>query len=119
LSDSTFRPVIPKDLLGYYNRFWGTPLDPALTTLPDRADAMELDDTGESSDGENSESDVLPGEPFLDLHKPLLVRAEYIRVFDAVKDLYEKSYDERLAVVTGQPGIGARNFAICLSRSSL
>ncbi|KAF8518633.1 hypothetical protein BU17DRAFT_90687 [Hysterangium stoloniferum] len=96
---------MPSDLLDYYYRFWGAPLDPTFTTLPNRANAMEHDDDGESSD-EDSENDVLPGEPFLDLCPRILVRAEYIRVFDAVKAVYEEFHDKRLAMVTGQPGIG-------------
>jgi hypothetical protein len=60
------------------------------------------------SEGEEKPSDLLPGEAFLlDVHPQLLVRAEYIRVFNAVKAVHEQYDKSHLAVVTGQPGIGA------------
>jgi hypothetical protein len=74
---------------------------------------LELDDEKDMS------SDVLPGEPYLDLlDRKFLVRAEYIRTFDEVKTVYDEDYKHetshgRLAVVTGQPGIGAMAFAVC------
>ncbi|KAF8521913.1 hypothetical protein BU17DRAFT_14993, partial [Hysterangium stoloniferum] len=89
-------------LLDYYLRFWGNPLDPALTILPDQANT-----TDSESEEEESNGDVLPGEPFLkDVSQPMLVRAEYIRVLDAVKAAYQESHNTSLAVITGQPGIG-------------
>ncbi|KAF8509655.1 hypothetical protein BU17DRAFT_56005 [Hysterangium stoloniferum] len=89
-------------MLDYYRRFWGIPLDPALTILPDRDNT-----TDSESEEEESNDDILPGEPFLkDVGLPMLVRAEYIRVLDAVKAAHQKSHNTSLAVVTGQPGIG-------------
>ncbi|KAF8513564.1 hypothetical protein BU17DRAFT_95255 [Hysterangium stoloniferum] len=93
---------IPPMMLDYYRRFWGIPLDPALTILPDRDNT-----TDSESEEEESNDDILPGEPFLkDVGLPMLVRAEYIRVLDAVKAAHQKSHNTSLAVVTGQPGIG-------------
>jgi hypothetical protein len=90
-------------MLDFYRRFWGSPLDPALTILPDQANTVNS-----GSDEQESYDNVLPGEPFLkDVGLPMLVRAEYIRVLDAVKATYQKSDNTLLAVVTGQPGIGA------------
>ena len=86
--------------MNLHREFWGNRLDPSLTTLP------SVDD---------NDGDVLPGNPVLMLARQLLVRAEYIRMFNAVKNLHEVSYEDRLAVVTGQPGVGARNVTICLS----
>jgi hypothetical protein len=68
---------------------------------------MALPNTNHNS--EEDLSDLLPGEPFLmEVQPQLLVRAEYIRVFDAVKAEYEEHHDTYLAVVTGQPGIGTK-----------
>ena len=86
----------------FHRRYWGNPIDPAFTTLPTHGDE------------EDSNSDVLPGDPFLDvLDVRFLVRAEYIRAFDMVKAVYDKSRLKQLAVVTGQPGIGATPSVIC------
>lgn len=82
----------------YYDEFWGVPLDSVYTTLPTQENTELDEQTGE----------VAPRELFLDLKPRLFVREEYIRVFDAIKKLHEKSGDTRLAVVIGQPGIGAR-----------
>ncbi|PVF98988.1 hypothetical protein CPB86DRAFT_796921 [Serendipita vermifera] len=94
----------------FHRRYWDNPLDPALTTLPMPATGiggLELDDE------EDTSSDVLPGEPYLDIFDTkFLVRAEYIRTFDEVKAVYDDGRDQSycphgyLAVVTGQPGIG-------------
>ncbi|KAF8521910.1 hypothetical protein BU17DRAFT_87460 [Hysterangium stoloniferum] len=108
---------IPPKLLDYYLRFWGNPLDPALTILPDQANTTNLESEEQESNG-----DVLPGEPFLkDVSQPMLVRAEYIRVLDAVKAAYQKSHNTSFAVITGQPGIGKTswiNYALryCLGK---
>lgn len=100
----------------FHVQYWDKPLDSALTTLPMPAmgvGGFELDDE------EDTSSDVLPGEPCLDLFDTkFLVRAEYIRTFDKVKAVYEEDCERvpphrRLAVVTGQPGIGAMTFAVC------
>ncbi|KAF8513599.1 hypothetical protein BU17DRAFT_53205 [Hysterangium stoloniferum] len=91
-------------MLEYHRRFWGSPLNATFTTLPSQDNAMDSE-----SEEQQPSGDVLPGEPFIsdaDTLEQLLVRAEYIRVFDAVKVIHEKSHNTRLAVVTGQPGIG-------------
>ncbi|KAF8513912.1 hypothetical protein BU17DRAFT_94947 [Hysterangium stoloniferum] len=102
---------VPPMMLDYYRRFWGSPLHPALTPLPDQANT-----TNPESEEQESNDEVLPGEPFLtDVSLPMLVRAEYIRVLDAVKAAHQKSHNTLLAVVTGQPGIGKTswiNYAI-------
>ncbi|PVF96573.1 hypothetical protein CPB86DRAFT_798762 [Serendipita vermifera] len=93
---------------------WGNPLDPALTTLPILATGvggLELDDE------EDTSSVILPGDPYLNIFDtPFLVRAEYIRTFDEVKVVYDddckhQPSHQHLAVVTGQPGIGAMTSA--------
>ena len=97
-------PQPPSLLTGFHRRYWGHPLESAFTTLP----------TPTALDGLESSGDVLPGDPFLDgLDVRFLVRAEYIRVFDRVKAVYDESHANHLAVVTGQPGIGATPSAIC------
>lgn len=98
-----FHPQVAQQFTDFHRRYWGHPIDPALTTLPTYGDE------------EDPDSDVLPGNPFLDvLGVRFLVRAEYIRAFDAAKALYDKSRVNHLAVVTGQPGIGATpSAAIC------
>ncbi|KAF8523873.1 hypothetical protein BU17DRAFT_85290 [Hysterangium stoloniferum] len=102
---------VPPMMLDYHCRFWGSPLDPAFTILPDEANTVNS-----GSEEQESYDDVLPGEPFLeDVSLPMFVRAEYIRVLDAVKAIYQKSDKTLLGVVTGQPGIGKTrwiNYAI-------
>ncbi|KAF8518127.1 hypothetical protein BU17DRAFT_91228 [Hysterangium stoloniferum] len=93
--------ILPKML--EYCRFWGSPLDLSLTTLSDQVNTT-IRECEEQPNG-----DVLPDEPFIpdtDTFAPRLVRAEYIRIIDAVKVAYETSHNTSFAVVTGQPGIG-------------
>lgn len=98
--------VVLSSLAEFYRHSWGKPLDPGLTTLPKKTtdldgDSMVLDD------------DVLPGDPFLNvLETRFLVRSEYIRVFEEVEELFKASHASHLAVVTGQPGIGALIFVL-------
>jgi hypothetical protein len=42
------------------------------------------------------------------MHKPILIRADYIRVFDAVASYFSRPrlWKAKCAVITGQPGIG-------------
>lgn len=85
----------------FYRESWANPLDPSLTALTAQTVDISDDEVG-------TDDDVLPGEPLLVvLETHILVRAEYIRVFDAVELLYSESHKDHLAVVTGQPGIGA------------
>jgi hypothetical protein len=95
----------------FHRQYWGNPLDPALTTLPTHATDLDGLNVG---DKEDPSSDVLPGDPFLNVFDTrFLVRAEYIRAFDGVKAIYDESRRNQLAVVTGQPGIGATTSAVC------
>ena len=109
-----FHPQPASPLTDLHRRYWGNPLDPTITTLPTHAtdlDGLEL------GDEEGPSSDVLPGNPFLDvLDRRFLVRAEYIRAFDRAKAVYDKSRYNHLAVVTGQPGIGATPSAVRSAR---
>ena len=97
----------PSLFMDFHRQYWGKPLDPAFKTLPTHGtdlDGLELDD---------EEDDILPGDPFLDvLDRRFLIRAEYIRAFDKVTVLYDKYRRNHLAVVTGQPGIGATPSAV-------
>jgi hypothetical protein len=65
-----------------------------------------------------TEADLLPAAYFIDTEtvfpglKLLFLRAEYIRVYNELKRIYDryletKYQDPPVAVVTGQPGIGA------------
>ncbi|KAF8523807.1 hypothetical protein JB92DRAFT_3140665 [Gautieria morchelliformis] len=91
-------------LTAFHTEHWDKPLGPGLTTIP-----MHVPDVDgrELVNGEDMSGDVLPGDPFLRVFdNTILVRAEYIGVFDKVKSVYDESCGSRLAVVTGQPGIG-------------
>jgi len=86
----------------FHMRFWGRPIDPKFKTLP-------TENPPESDSDAEPLGEILLDEPFLDVHLPkqLLVRAEYIRVFNYVQVIHaEESSNERLAVITGHPGIG-------------
>ncbi|KAF8508114.1 hypothetical protein JB92DRAFT_3121213 [Gautieria morchelliformis] len=100
---STDTQSMPFQLLtAFHDAHWGIPLEPTLTTLPMH---MDLDDLS---------SDILPSEPFLmnALGTTILVRVEYLQVFDMVKKVYDESHHTHLAVVTGQPGIGVTSSAV-------
>jgi hypothetical protein len=100
---------IPKTYIAFYEQHWGVPLDERFTRLPAAGSAIDQDDANEP--GEEVIKDVLlPGNPFLKFslfRKKLLVRAEYIRIFDAVESQYQRNC-KTVAVVTGQPGIGKK-----------
>lgn len=96
----------PSEFVDFHRQCWGQPLDHGLTTLP--TNDSDLESGEEVEDYERKEGDILPGDPFLHiLGTHFLVRAEYIRALHAVKTIFEKSGQDHLAVVTGQPGIGA------------
>jgi hypothetical protein len=69
---------------------------------------MDMD--SDVSDSEE-EVDVIEGCCFLDIKEfkipSIWIRAEYIRIYDALEPCYQKAYMRAPAVViTGQPGIG-------------
>ncbi|HEV7738537.1 MAG TPA: hypothetical protein VGO47_14345 [Chlamydiales bacterium] len=105
--------AISQRYIDLHKECWGNPIDERFTRLPDAAIGQEDDDEPDAEDDDQPEKEdvVLPGDPFLRLasvKKNLLVRAEYIRMFDAVESSAHKR-DRPLAVITGQPGIGRRN----------
>ena len=110
LRGDQLRSYLASLFIDFHRQYWGNHLDPALTTLPTHA--MNLDGL-ELGNEQDLSGNILPGNPFLDiLDVPFLVRAEYIRAFDKVKATYNKYCRNHLALVTGQPGIGAAPSAV-------
>jgi hypothetical protein len=125
-------------LVIFQKAFWGVPLGSQYTELrdsitPSVADSMEIDtelgdsmilsvadgmeiDTDAAHEPDDDQGDLLPGTPLLDrslegVPAEILVRAEYIRIFKMVEQVYNErnvNCNRRppAIVVTGQPGIG-------------
>jgi hypothetical protein len=118
--------------------YWGKPLPISMTKLPDEAvspmdivpdeDANYDGGLGAGSSGDDAEAsgnrpdvlpDVLPepqvittGEVF-DEKERFFLRAEYIRIYAFLKEIYDKYLSAKVerqpvAVITGQPGIGVQ-----------
>jgi len=100
-------PSTAKTAQTLYDRFWGEPLHQTLREL-----RLREADEAQTSDDSDSQDDVLSGAPIMkiDPRFRILVRAEYLRVFDEVARIYSAGFETwnniNLAVVTGQVGIG-------------
>ena len=80
----------------------------------DRSEEEDLDEDG--TEEKDLDDDLIDGCHFLDIdidnfrYPKIWIRAEYIRIYDDVKNLYEKgsllNNILSAAVITGQPGIG-------------
>ena len=92
------------DLLSFHESFWGNPLPKEHVTL--KANVRDVRDgaPGDEDGSDESDGDLLPNPIFKNSLKNLLIRSEYLRIYEYVAnaDLSGKN----LAVVTGQPGIG-------------
>jgi len=84
-----------------------------MTRLFDRSNIMDVDsDTPDPVEDTESSTFVPPGNRILPLTtapgstmpEKLLVRVEYLRIFNAVKEYLD--IGDRCAIVSGQPGIG-------------
>ena|SRR5277367_3062210 len=123
-------------LVIFQKAFWGVPLGSEYTELRDSiipSDNMEINtelgnsmipsitdrveiDTDAVHEPGDDQGDILPKTPLLDRtldggDTKLLVRAEYIRIFNMVEQVYnERNNNKQLrppaVVITGQPGIG-------------
>jgi hypothetical protein len=101
----------PTDLvLGFYKQFWGVPLPQEHISLKNLVHDPNDEGNDTENGGENG-SDVLPATPppIIDTDwMQLLIRAEYLRIYKWIEDMYAvgKVYHPSAVVVTGQPGIG-------------
>jgi hypothetical protein len=96
-------------VLRFYEQFWGVPLPQEHISLRNWVHDPD-EENGEENGGENG-GDVLPATPppIIDSDwTRLLIRAEYLRIYKWVEDMYAvgKVYRPSAVVVTGQPGIG-------------
>ena len=97
-------------ILDFYKKFWGVPLPQEHLALEDSI--HDFNDGGPENDEENGDdSDVLPTTPPPTFESPwmkVFIRAEYLRIYKFVEDMYTngKVYRPSAVVVTGQPGIG-------------
>jgi len=117
----------PSTLHTLYHRFWGKPLDRTWTEL--RLRGNDIDQIIDVADeNPNAQDDVLLATPIMEIDPTFrfLVRAEYLRVFDEVRRIYNKASEHErdviIADVTGQVGIGKSCWvyyaiARCLSES--
>ena len=93
-----------------YQQFWGVPLPQEHIFLEDSVPNPNDEENDEDNGGEN-DVDLLPATPPPIVELPwanLLIRAEYLRIYKWVEDMYEVGnlYRPSAIVVTGQPGIG-------------
>ncbi|KAK2461336.1 hypothetical protein APHAL10511_006863 [Amanita phalloides] len=113
----------PRDLvLHFYEQFWGIPLPQEHISLKDSI--YDPNDEENDENGEENGSDVLPATPppIIDTNwMQLLIRAEYLRIYKWVEDMYAvgKVYRPSAIVVTGQPGIGKSFWAYYVLRRRL
>jgi hypothetical protein len=117
----------------FHKRHWGVPLAACMTMLPDEAvSAMDVTPTKENGSNEKfgiygsedateeriTPPDLLPEPQFVETGTifdgpgRFFLRADYIRIYNYLKEIYDNYMEERevkppVAVVTGQPGIGA------------
>lgn len=117
-------PASTDPMSEYWNRHWGIPLPIQAMQLPE---ALSADDEGIDFildgtvthtiidlDAEEEGGYLLPGHPFFNGYlvgadRSYLIRAEYIRLYDYVENLYVKREQDMkppVVVITGQPGIG-------------
>jgi hypothetical protein len=92
-------------ILDFHKRFWGDPLPPEHSDL---VHDPKVEEDGDE-DGEKGDGDLLPGSPIINTPwKQLLIRAEYVRLYNWVEQKYEDSTESHppAVVITGQPGIG-------------
>ena len=105
---------LPADLiLRFYEQFWGVPLPQEHISLKESAhdpNDQENDENEGENDAENggeNDGDLLP--PIIDTNwRRLYIRAEYLRIYDWVEEMYDVGELDRPSaiVVTGQTGIG-------------
>jgi hypothetical protein len=88
-------------ILSFYDSFWGRPLPIEHATLQDHVGGAP-----DEVDGDENDGDLLPPQPIIKSSwKDLLIRAEYIRIYEYVARVY-KDLERSAIVLTGQPGIG-------------
>ena len=107
------------DMETYWEDTWGNPLPPNAVQLPPPllgvADMMDIDDKMEENFTSNG--DLLPNKPLINSaligvpRKLLLVRADYIRIYDFIDEVYAQHkrgdhLNHAAVIVTGQRGIG-------------
>jgi hypothetical protein len=96
--------------LNFYEKFWGVPLPQKHISLKNSVHDPNDEENDKENEGE-SDGDVLPATPPTIIETEwarLLIRAEYLRIYKWVEDMYAvgKVYRPSAIVVTGQPGIG-------------
>ena len=97
-------------ILRFYEQFWGVPLPQEHISLKSSIHDPNDEENDEENGGEN-DGDVLPATPPPIIETDwtqLFIRAEYLRIYKWVEDMYSvgKIYRPSAIVVTGQPGIG-------------
>ncbi|KAF8344462.1 hypothetical protein F5887DRAFT_971369 [Amanita rubescens] len=114
-----FRPLRHGKTLRFYEQFWGVPLPQEHISLKN-----SIHDPNDEENDEENGDDVLPATPppIIDTDWPrLLIRAEYLRIYKWVEEMYPvgKVYRPSAIVVTGQPGIGKSFWAYYVLRRRL
>ena len=113
-------------ILRFYEQFWGVPLPQEHISLKESVhdpndqenDKEKGGENDEENEGENdaenggeNDGDLLPPmpPPIIDTNwRRLYIRAEYLRIYDWVEEMYDVGELDRPStiVVTGQTGIG-------------
>ncbi|KAH9974969.1 hypothetical protein BGW80DRAFT_1169885 [Lactifluus volemus] len=109
------------EMLDFHKQFWGNPLPPEHLDLKESVHDPN-DEEHDDENGEENDGDLLPESPIIvSSWSRLLIRAEYLRIYNWVEEMYDEGTPNRPAavVVTGQPGIGKTYWAYYALRRRL
>ena len=106
----------------WHIKFWGKIIDTQPSASMEGTSGLENEGRDEdeimdvdTSEGVNLDDDIIPGCHFLHIdikkfpYPKIWIRAEYIRIYDALEAYYNQPsypYLAPAAVITGQPGVG-------------
>jgi hypothetical protein len=102
-------------MLDFHKQFWGDRLPREHRDFGDSVHDPNDEENDDENGGEN-DGDLLPESPRLPIidssWSQLLIRAEYLRIYNWVEEKYNDGTGNRppAVVVTGQPGIGQYSF---------
>ncbi|KAH9972535.1 hypothetical protein BGW80DRAFT_356581 [Lactifluus volemus] len=111
-------------MLDFHKQFWGDRLPREHRDFGDSVHDPNDEENDDENGGEN-DGDLLPESPRLPIidssWSQLLIRAEYLRIYNWVEEKYNDGTENRppAVVVTGQPGIGKSYWAYYALRRRL
>ncbi|KAH9970587.1 hypothetical protein BGW80DRAFT_1176049 [Lactifluus volemus] len=112
-------------MLNFHKQFWGDPLPPEHLNLEDSVHDSPNDEENDNENAGKNDGDVLPESPrpptIVSSWNQLLIRAEYLRIYNCVEQLYDEGagIHPPAVIITGQPGIGKSYWAYYALRRRL